>query len=82
MEHEILKTRQIALIDCREMLAPEPMIAVLAAVEKMNINEALLMQHRQKPVNLFPKLEDRGLQYYLEEESDGSIQLLIWQEAA
>ncbi|MDP6179226.1 MAG: DUF2249 domain-containing protein [Desulfatiglandales bacterium] len=77
-----MNERRVIPVDCREMQAPEPMIAVLEAVSGMQENEAVLMLHRQKPIHLFPKLEDSGLCYELEEEEDGSIQLLIWQESS
>lgn len=82
MEHPVQKTHQILTIDCYGMEPPEPMVQVLEAVAQMKPTEAVLMLHQRNPVHLFPKLEERGLEYHLEEETDGSIELLIWQGVA
>lgn len=79
MDHPILKKRKITTIDCLEMVCPEPMVSVLEAVAQMQPDEAILMHNRISPIHLYPKLEERGLHYELLEESEESIQLLIWQ---
>ncbi len=72
--------RAVVTVDCRELLPPEPLIRVMQAVEKMLDSEAILMLHRQKPCALFPKLEERGLNYEVRELDDGSVQIQIWRE--
>jgi len=73
--------REQILIDCRHMEPPKPMIAVLEKVEHMQADQEIIMWHRQEPCLLFEKLKERGCDYLLKHENDGSIKLSIWKSA-
>lgn len=57
------------------------MVRVLATVQDMADDEAVLMIHRKYPRLLIPRLDEMKLSYRLIEESDDLIKLLIWKEA-
>lgn len=78
---DIINSRKIITIDCRDLEPPEPMIKVLEAAQLMEDDEALMMVHRKKPRLLFPRLEELGLKYKLEEESENLVKILIWRES-
>ncbi len=73
--------QKTTIIDCRELLPPEPLVKVMQAVERMQAGETVKMLHRQKPCVLLPKLDERGLEYKMQEFDDGSIELLIWRDS-
>ena len=78
--NEILKTRKIITIDCRELEPPEPFVKVMEAVNTLSEDEAVLMIHRKKPRLLLPKLEELGMKYELTEKGESEIELLIWRD--
>lgn len=55
-------------LDVRNLEAPEPLRAVLSAVDSSP--EALRVRHRRLPSLLFPKLEARGRSFSVQEEAD------------
>ena len=73
--------REQILIDCRHMQPPEPLIAVLEKVEHMQADQEIIMWHRQEPCILFEKLKERGCDYLLTHEDDGSVKVSIWKSA-
>lgn len=58
-------------IDVRELEPPEPMRRVLLAVDAGRL--PLRVVHRREPVLLWPRLEERGLQWEIHNEGDGVI---------
>ncbi len=76
--NEILKTRKIITIDCRELEPPEPFVKVMEAVNRLSLDEAVLMIHRKQPRLLFPKLEELGMKYELTDKGESGIEILIW----
>ena len=77
---DIINSRKIITIDCRELEPPEPMIKVLEAVQLMGDDEAVIMVHRKRPRLLFPRLEELSLNYEITEESDDLVKILIWRK--
>jgi len=73
--------REQILVDCRHMEPPEPMIAVLKKVEHMQPDQEIIMWHRKEPRLLIGKLKERGCDYLLKHELDGSIKLSIWKSS-
>jgi len=68
----------IQTIDVRSLEMPQPMVAILAALETLPAETALLVQHKRIPVFLLPELADRDFAYCLKENSDGSVNMLIY----
>lgn len=64
-------------IDVSDLPAPGPMEKVLALLSESSEQEIICMSHRQKPINLFPILVDRGFCYRLVEK-ENMIKLYIW----
>ena len=69
--------QEIIQIDCRQMEHPEPMLAVLGACSKLQPGQQVQMLHRITPHPLFPKLNERGLDYRIEER-EGHIEVWIF----
>ena len=77
---DIINSRKIITIDCRELEPPEPMVKVLEAVHVMGDDEAVMMVHRKRPRLLFPRLEELALKHEITEESESLVKILIWRE--
>ncbi|MDH3974427.1 MAG: DUF2249 domain-containing protein [Deltaproteobacteria bacterium] len=77
---DIINSRKIITVDCRELEPPEPMIKVLEAVHHMGDDEAVMMVHRKRPRLLFPRLDELGLKHEIREERENRIKILIWRE--
>lgn len=70
--------KKLKIVDCLELVPPEPMIQVLEAVESLQQGEAVLMIHHKEPFPLYQKLEEKNCSYELKTITEDSIQLLIW----
>lgn len=71
---------KIITIDCREMEHPEPLITVLAAVDKLKDDEVIKMVHRRVPYPLFEHLQQKNMDYNYtrtELESGEHVEVLI-----
>lgn len=64
-------------LDNRGLSAPEPMLRILDALERLPANEILRAQMDRRPVFLFPELEERGYTYDLERQPEGWFLLTI-----
>lgn len=64
-------------IDVSDLPAPGPMEKILALLSESSEQEIICMTHRQKPINLFPILIERGFCYQLVEK-ENMIKLYIW----
>ncbi len=78
----ILSGRKIIPVDCRSLPPPEPLLRVLEHADALQPDEAVLMLHRMEPCLLFPKLEARGMQYLMEKNAEGEVEVLIWREGS
>lgn len=65
------------LLDVRGLEPPQPMQKILAATTKLTTAATLIAHLDRRPIYLLPELEQRGLHYTEEEQSDGSWRLDI-----
>ena len=73
--------KNIIVIDCRELLPPEPLMKIMKATENLGEDEKVLMLHRHEPHGpFFSKLIDRNLDHKISKSEDGSIEILIWRK--
>ncbi|MDX2470621.1 MAG: DUF2249 domain-containing protein [SAR324 cluster bacterium] len=68
---------EIITIDCRYMEPPEPMVRVLEAVEALKLDQKICMIHRKKPVPLFDKLSEKGMDFDWK-DLGSHYEILIW----
>jgi uncharacterized protein (DUF2249 family) len=59
-------------VDARGLEPPQPMMAILAAVEGLRAGATLRARTDRKPLHLYPELQARGMCYVSEEQTDGS----------
>jgi uncharacterized protein (DUF2249 family) len=64
-------------IDVSQLTPPEPMTRVLEALAQLQPGETLLVQHVQRPMYLFSKLDDLGHAYQTWEIGPGHVEILI-----
>lgn len=74
-ENFLHKTRSI---DVRAMEMPQPMMAILEALQSLPPDEALLVYHKRIPVFLLPELAEQKFDYRIKKVSDGDVQMLIF----
>jgi len=65
-------------LDVRHLEMPQPMIAILDAVDDLPCGSALFVYHKRIPVFLLPELRERNFDYRIKEIRDGEVQLLIF----
>ncbi len=70
--------KQLKIIDCRELIHPEPMVQILEAVAVLEEDRPILMIHRHEPIPLYQKLEERNCSHETKTSQDGTVQVLIW----
>ena len=59
-------------LDARGLEPPQPMMQILAAVERLPAGAKLNARTDRKPLHLYPELQARGVAYASEEQPDGS----------
>lgn len=67
-------------IDVRALEMPQPMHAILEALETLPEKKALFVHHKRIPVFLLPELEERKLSYRVKEIGEGDVKLLIYKD--
>lgn len=67
-------------IDVRQLEMPQPMMSILAAIEKLPEDKALLVYHKRIPVFLLPELRERKMDYRIKELAPGEVRLLIFKD--
>jgi len=77
----VLGDEALAIVDLRNLEAPEPMEKILIACARLNTGEFFLAHLPHRPNLLFPHLESRGLSWWVHEEPDQSALVLIRKEA-
>ena len=65
-------------IEVRHLEMPEPMVTILAALETLSKNNALLVNHKKIPQFLLPELKKREYQWLSKEIEPGYTLLLIF----
>jgi hypothetical protein len=66
------RTSDVLHMDLRGLEPPEPMVAILHAIERGGIDGALVGHFDQEPIFLYPELEDRGWSHELVPSSCGN----------
>lgn len=59
-------------IDVRGLDPPEPMVAILQAIDSGAVNTVLVAHLDREPIFLYPELDDRGWSHELIQSSCGS----------
>lgn len=67
-------------IDVRHLEMPGPMMAILEALEKLDNNKALFVNHKKIPVFLLSELKDRDYTYRIKDVQEGEVYLIIFHE--
>jgi len=68
----------IQKIDVRQLEMPQPMLAILEALDHLSNDTALYVYHKRIPVFLLPELQQRNFEYRIKEIKDGEVHLLIF----
>lgn len=69
---------RLVLIDVRHLPMPQPMMTILAALEKLPPDQALLVEHKKTPLFLLSELRERGFDYRIREIEEQHVQLIIF----
>lgn len=69
---------KIKYIDVRELKMPQPMVQILAQLEKLNVDELLYIYHKKVPVYLLSELNRKGLMFLLNRKSGYELDMLIY----
>jgi uncharacterized protein (DUF2249 family) len=69
---------RIIKADVRHLEMPQPMLTILAELDKLSPGSALYVHHKRIPVFLLPELKERGFDYRINELSDNEVYLLIF----
>lgn len=64
-------------LDNRGLTPPQPQIRTFNLLNEMQPGEVLEIHNDRVPVFLFPKLEEQGLPYEVEQQEDGSAKVRI-----
>jgi len=79
VESETEKAGEVS-IDVRGLEPPQPMERILAALNRLQSGQRLLVIHERRPMFLFPRLAERGFSYEINEEETGKVILRIWKQ--
>ncbi len=63
------KKGDVIQLDLRDLEPPEPMVRIMAALERMNAGESLQVGLPRRPVYLLPILKEAGHRFEVVEES-------------
>ena len=71
---------KIVAVNVKELIPPEPMTAILAALAALDKAHCLLVTHRRQPFPLYEKLVQAGWAYYCDVHDDDDISLYIYRQ--
>ena len=71
---------KMQIVDVRELEMPQPMMTILAAIERIPDDTALFVYHKRIPVFLLPELRERKFDYRIKEEGPNQVRLLIFKD--
>ena len=85
-KRRIWRTADAIHIDLRGLEPPEPMVAILQAIDGGEVDTVLIAHLDREPIFLYPELDDRGWSHELIQCPDGStdcedgvmIRMLRW----
>jgi TusA-related sulfurtransferase len=66
------------IVDARWREPPEPMELTLAALETLAPGERIRLLIHRMPHLLFPILQEWGYEHQMQENDDGTYEILIW----
>ncbi|QIA27397.1 DUF2249 domain-containing protein [Thermaerobacter sp. PB12/4term] len=69
-------------LDNRGLQPPEPMVRILSALDQLEPGQVLQAHNDRKPMFLLPHLDERGFEYAMAEQDDGSVIIRIWRAGA
>ncbi|EKP95582.1 DUF2249 domain-containing protein [Thermaerobacter subterraneus] len=69
-------------LDNRGLQPPEPMVRILSALDRLEPGQVLQAHNDRKPMFLLPHLDERGFEYAMAEQDDGSVIIRIWRAGA
>ena len=64
-------------IDVRGLQPPEPMVAIIALLERPGTQDRVIVHHDREPIFLYPELTDRGWSHEIIEGEPGEVRLLL-----
>lgn len=70
--------RSLQRINVRHLEMPEPMMTILEALDNLEKNSALFVEHKRIPVYLLTELKDRNFDYRIKNISENEVNLLIF----
>jgi hypothetical protein len=74
----VINHAAMLLLDVRDLEPPEPLTAILRALEAMPAKQALKVRHRREPFPLYPLLDDMGYEYRCWMSALDDYRLYIW----
>lgn len=69
-------------IDVRQLDMPEPMVNILAALNKLPEEHCLFVHHKKMPQFLIPELKERNFVYVTKEIEQGEVKIIILRNPA
>lgn len=69
-------------LDNRGLQPPEPMVRILSALDQLQPGQVLQAHNDRRPMFLLPHLDERGFEYAMADQDDGSVIIRIWRPAA
>ena len=67
-------------VDVRNLEMPQPMMTILATIEKLPKEYALFVYHKRIPVFLLPELRERKMDYRIKEIAPNEVRMLIFKD--
>lgn len=64
-------------VDVRGLAAPEPMVAILAALERVGRADEVIVHHFREPVYLYPELVERGWNWRIVPGTADEVRLIL-----
>lgn len=68
-------------IDVRGLAPPEPMVAILALLEREGTGHQVIVHHDREPVFLYPELAERGWNHEIVAGDPGEVRLLLTRQS-
>lgn len=72
-----MDTNKIHVVDARQMVPPEPFEATMLALDKVAVDEKVLLLLYREPHPLYRILERNGHAFEVSHADDGTVQILI-----
>lgn len=66
------------VIDARGLEPPEPFVLTMDALDRLPKGEKLLLLLYREPYPLYKALANNGFRHEVEQQVDGTVEILIW----